>query len=149
MKFQRQAQILELIKNFDVETQEDLTLRLRLLGYIATQATISRDIKELRLIKTLSSTGKYKYAVSGSVEPTFIIRLNNIFRECVVSIDCAQNIVVVKTLPGLGSAAASAVDAMNISEIVGSLAGDDTVFIVMRNNENAISFSKTANDLLK
>ena len=103
MKFQRQAKILDLIDRFEIETQEDLTAHLRALGYNTTQATISRDIKELRLIKTLSSeTGKYKYTSSNAgAADSFTTRLRNIFRECVTDIDAAQNMVVIKTLPGL------------------------------------------------
>ena len=114
MKFQRQAKILDLIDRFEIETQEDLTAHLRALGYNTTQATISRDIKELRLIKTLSSeTGKYKYTSSNAgAADSFTTRLRNIFRECVTDIDAAQNMVVIKTLPGLGQAAAMAIDAM-------------------------------------
>ena len=104
MKFQRQAKILELIDRFEIETQEELTDHLRAVGYSTTQATVSRDIKELRLIKSLSTeTGKYKYTVAAAgAEDSFTTRLRNIFRECVTDIDAAQNMVVIKTLPGLG-----------------------------------------------
>lgn len=151
MKFQRQAKILDLIDRFEIETQEDLTAHLRALGYNTTQATISRDIKELRLIKTLSSeTGKYKYTSSnaGAVD-SFTTRLRNIFRECVTDIDAAQNMVVIKTLPGLGQAAAMAIDAMRAPDVVGTLGGDDTVFAVMRDNDSAQKFCKQARDILK
>ncbi len=146
MKFQRQAKILDLIGRFEIETQEELTDHLRALGYNTTQATVSRDIKELRLIKALSAeTGKYKYSVADS----FTTRLRNIFRECVTGIDAAQNMVVIKTLPGLGQAAAMAIDAMRASDVVGTLGGDDTVFVVMRNNDAADRFRKQAHDILK
>ena len=151
MKFQRQAKILDLIDRFEIETQEDLTAHLRALGYNTTQATISRDIKELRLIKTLSSeTGKYKYTSSNAgAEDSFTTRLRNIFRECVTDIDAAQNMVVIKTLPGLGQAAAMAIDAMRAPDVVGTLGGDDTVFAVMRDNDSAQKFCKQARDILK
>ena len=151
MKFQRQAKILDLIDRFEIETQEDLTAHLRALGYNTTQATISRDIKELRLIKTLSSeTGKYKYAAAATgAADSFTTRLRNIFRECVTSIDAAQNMVVIKTLPGLGQAAAMAIDAMRAPDVVGTLGGDDTVFAVMRDNDSAQKFCKQARDILK
>ena len=151
MKFQRQAKILDLIDRFEIETQEDLTAHLRALGYNTTQATISRDIKELRLIKTLSSeTGKYKYTSSnaGAVD-SFTTRLRNLFRECVTDIDAAQNMVVIKTLPGLGQAAAMAIDAMRAPDVVGTLGGDDTVFAVMRDNDSAQKFCTQARDILK
>lgn len=151
MKFQRQAKILELIDRFEIETQEDLTDHLRALGYNTTQATVSRDIKELRLIKSLSAeTGKYKYTAAGAgAADSFTTRLRNIFRECVTEINAAQNMVVIKTLPGLGQAAAMAIDAMRAPDVVGTLGGDDTVFAVMRDNESAARFCRQAQDILK
>ena len=151
MKFQRQAKILDLIDRLEIETQEELTDHLRALGYNTTQATVSRDIKELRLIKSLSSeTGKYKYtAATAGAADSFTTRLRNIFRECVTEIDAAQNMVVIKTLPGLGQAAAMAIDAMRASDVVGTLGGDDTVFAVMRDNESATRFCQQARDILK
>lgn len=151
MKFQRQAKILELIDRFEIETQEDLTDHLRALGYTTTQATVSRDIKELRLIKTLSGqTGKYKYAAAATgAADSFTTRLRNIFRECVTDIQAAQNMVVIKTLPGLGQAAAMAIDAMRAPEVIGTLGGDDTVFAVMKDSESAAQFSEAARDILK
>ena len=147
MKFQRQAKILDLIDRFDIETQEELTDHLRALGYSTTQATVSRDIKELRLIKTLSAeTGKYKYSAAAA---SFTTRLRNIFRECVTEINAAQNMVVIKTLPGLGQAAAMAIDAMRASDVIGTLGGDDTVFVVMRDNDSADRFCRQAHDILK
>lgn len=150
MKFQRQAKILDLIEHQEIETQEELSARLCDLGYDTTQATVSRDIKELRLVKTLSSDGKYYYTTSAKeAENSFSGRLRNIFRECVTSIDSAQNMVVIKTLPGLGSAAAIAIDSMRISQVVGTLAGDDTVFIVMRDTESALAMAEDTREILK
>lgn len=141
MKSQRQAKILEIIANKNVETQEQLLAELQAEGFRGTQATISRDIKELRIVKELTSLGNYRYTVSNSdIGSSFTTRLNTIFRECVISFDYAQNIIVVRTLPGLASAAGSAIDAMNLSAIVGSLAGDDTVMIVMRDTNAAAAF---------
>ena len=141
MKNQRQAKILEIIANKNVETQEQLLLALQAEGFRGTQATISRDIKELRIVKELTSFGNYRYTVSNSdIGSSFTTRLNTIFRECVISFDYAQNIIVVRTLPGLASAAGSAIDAMNLSSIVGSVAGDDTVMIVMRDTNAAATF---------
>ncbi len=150
MKFQRQAKILDLIDQFEIETQEELSEHLRDLGYTTTQATVSRDIKELRLIKILSSaTGKYRYAVATSeVENSFTNRLRNIFKECVTEISHAQNMVVIKTLPGLGQAAAMAIDAMRDKRVVGTLGGDDTVFIVMRDEAVASQFCAEAQKTL-
>ncbi len=150
MKFQRQSKILELIEHEPLETQEELSIKLREHGFETTQATVSRDIKELRLIKVLTSDGSYKYATAAA-EPdlTMMTRIHNIFRESVTSIDSAGNMVVIKTLPGLASAAGYAVDAMKNSAVVGSIAGDDTVFIVMRDEEKALAFCDDATKMLK
>ena len=150
MKFQRQAKILELIEHNEIETQEELSMRLRDLGDDTTQATVSRDIKDLRLIKILSPSGKYRYATSTQeAENSFVSRLQNIFRECVTGVDAAQNIVVIKTLPALASAAAMAIDAMRVPKVVGTISGDDTVFIVMRDNESALDFCEDTKNMLK
>lgn len=150
MKSQRQAKILEIISNKNVETQEQLLAALQEAGFRGTQATISRDIKELRIVKELTSLGTYRYATSSNeLSGTFSARLNTIFRECVVSFDYAQNIIVIRTLPGLASAAASAIDAMNMSAVVGSLAGDDTVMVVMRDMNTAATFCSEIRNLLK
>ena len=150
MKFQRQAKSLELIEHNEIETQEELSMRLRDLGYDTTQATVSRDIKDLRLIKILSPSGKYRYATSTQeAENSFVSRLQNIFRECVTGVDAAQNIVVIKTLPALASAAAMAIDAMRVPKVVGTISGDDTVFIVMRDNESALDFCEDTKNMLK
>ena len=141
MKLQRQSKILHLIEQYDIETQMELTERLNEFGFSATQATVSRDIKELRLVKTLAKNGKSKYAVSkGQAESGFSGKLLTIFREGVISYDRAQNIVVIKTMPGLASAACSALDGMHISDVVGTIAGDDTGFLVMRDNRGAENF---------
>ena len=149
MKSQRQAKILEIIANKSIETQEQLLSELQAEGFRGTQATISRDIKELRIVKELTSLGTYRYTISASdLGSSFSARLNTIFRECVISFDYAQNIVVLRTLPGLASAAGSAIDAMSLSTIVGSLAGDDTVMIVMRDSNSAAVFCGEMTSLL-
>ena len=149
MKSQRQAKILEIISNKNVETQEQLLAELQAAGFRGTQATVSRDIKELRIVKELTSLGNYRYTTSSNeLTGTFSARLNTIFRECVVSFDYAQNIIVIRTLPGLANAAASAIDAMNMSTVIGSLAGDDTVMIVMRDTNAAASFCGEIKNLL-
>ena len=149
MKRTRQAKIMEIISNKNVETQEQLLQELQNAGFRSTQATISRDIKELRIIKELTSFGTYRYTTSnGEVSTTFSSKLNTIFKECITTFDYAQNIIVIRTLPGLASAAASAIDAMNMSVVVGSLAGDDTVFIVMRDNNAAAAFCGEIHNLL-
>ena len=150
MKSQRQAKILEIISNKNIETQEQLLAELQSEGFRGTQATISRDIKELRIVKELTSLGTYRYTISSSdLGSSFSARLNTIFRECVISFDYAQNIIVVRTLPGLASAAGSAIDAMNLSLVVGTLAGDDTVMVVMRDNNAAAAFCGEIKNLIK
>ena len=150
MKSQRQAKIMEIISNRNVETQEQLLEELQNAGFRSTQATISRDIKELRIIKELTSFGTYRYTASSAESTgTFSSKLNTIFRECITSYDYAQNMIVIRTLPGLASAAASAIDAMNMSVVVGTIAGDDTVFIVMRDNNSAAAFCGEIQNLLK
>ncbi len=132
---------MEIISNQNVETQEQLQALLQSEGFRCTQATISRDIKEMRIVKELTSFGTYRYTTSaGEVTGGFSNRLNTIFRECVVSYDYAQNILVIRTLPGLASAAGSAIDAMNLSAVLGTLAGDDTVMVVMRDTNAAAAF---------
>lgn len=149
MKAQRQAKIMEIISTMNVETQEQLLTQLQEAGFRSTQATISRDIKELRIVKELTRFGTYRYAVATKEIPdTFSNRLNTIFRECVTGFDYAQNIIVIRTLPGLASAAASAIDAMNMSVVVGSLAGDDTVMVVMRDTNAAAAFCGEIKNLM-
>ncbi len=141
MKIQRQAKIMEIITTHNVETQEQLLEELENAGFRSTQATISRDIKELRIVKELTSFGTYRYTTSSNeLNGSFSSRLNTIFRECITGFDYAQNMVVIHTMPGLASAAASAIDAMNMSVILGTLAGDDTVFVVMKDTNAAAAF---------
>ena len=142
MKSQRQAKIIEIISNANVETQEQLLQALVDQGFNSTQATISRDIKELRIVKELTSLGTYRYCVpEKDAPPAMSDRLNTIFREGAISVDYAENIVVLHTLPGLANAAASALDAMKSSVVLGTLAGDDTVMVVMRDINAAAAFS--------
>ena len=149
MKSQRQAKIMEIISNQNVETQEQLLAELQNAGFRSTQATISRDIKELRIVKELTSFGTYRYsAATGEVGGTFSSKLNTIFRECITNYDYSQNMIVIHTIPGLASAAASALDAMNMSVVLGTIAGDDTVFIVMRDNNSAAAFCGEIKNLL-
>ena len=149
MKSKRQSKIMEIIAGRNVETQEQLLALLEEEGFRCTQATISRDIKELRIVKELTNLGSYRYTASaGEADGSFSARLNTIFRECVTSVDYAQNIIIIRTLPGLASAAASAIDAMGMNKVVGSLAGDDTVMVVMRDNNAAAAFCGEINTLI-
>lgn len=150
MKRTRQLEILNIIQTTDVENQEQLLTYLKERGITATQATISRDIKQLRLVKELSHSGTYRYVTSDRKNTaSSASRLRNIFKEGVTSVEVAQNIVVVKTMPGLASAACSALDGMEIQGMVGSLAGDDTGILIMRDNECAEAFSSEVHKLLK
>lgn len=149
MKTQRQAKIMEIISTRNVETQEQLLAALQQEGFRGTQATISRDIKDLRIVKELTSLGTYRYTTSSSeVSGSFSTKMNTIFRECVTGFDYAQNIIVIRTLPGLASAAGSAIDSMNLSLVVGTLAGDDTVMVVMRDNNAAAAFCGEIKNLI-
>lgn len=132
MKYNRHAKILEIIESFEIETQEELTNKLKEAGIDVTQATVSRDIKELRLIKTLTQDGKYKYEQRSNVDNILTNRLITIFTESFVFGDYANNIVIIKTLPGMAQASASAIDSLKWTEIIGTIAGDDTIMIVCR-----------------
>ena len=149
MKAKRQAKIMEIISTANVETQEQLLQELQEAGFSCTQATISRDIKELKIVKEMTNFGTYRYSITEK-EPgnPFSDRLNTIFRECVTSFDYAQNIVVLKTMPGLASAACSALDNMDITYMVGSLAGDDTAFLLMQDTESAAAFCEEIKEML-
>ncbi len=142
MKENRQRLIVEIITYNDIETQNQLLEALEAAGVTSTQATISRDIKELRLVKELSPRGTYRYALPGAESANHSDRLRSIFRECVVSVATARNIVVLKTLPGLANAACSAVEDMDVRDLVGTIAGDDTAFLAMRSDEGAERFCK-------
>ncbi|MBR1779805.1 MAG: arginine repressor [Oscillospiraceae bacterium] len=150
MKEKRQKAILKLIQEEDLEVQEELLERLHAMGFSCTQATISRDIKELHLVKERTKSGTYKYVVSvhrGRNE--LAQRLQTIFRESVISFDLAQNLIVLKTMPGLANAAAAALDSMEIPNMVGSIAGDDTAVLIMRTNANAEEFCNEIHLMLK
>lgn len=139
MKSERQSVILDIVESIEIETQYDLMKVLTERGIKSTQATISRDIKDLRLIKKKGLSGKYVYASPDRNESENVkIRLGKIFKESVVSFDIAQNIFVIRTLAGLASAASATIDSMEIDGVVGSLAGDDTVFLAMRDNSAAL-----------
>lgn len=148
MKTQRQKKILELIEKYDIETQGELTQMLKKSGYSATQATVSRDIKELRLIKVntdADSDVKYKYAqnnLSGEIDTRLGNKFKNILAETVTSVKHAVNIVVLKTYAGMAQGAGAVIDALDVATIVGSVAGDDTVIIIMASEDDAKDFSK-------
>ena len=150
MKADRQQAILRLIEQQELETQEQLLMELKRQGIACTQATISRDIKELRLVKEQCKDGRYKYVPSRQhTHYELADRLRTIFREGVTSFDLAQNIIVLKTMPGLANAAAAALDGMEIPDMVGSLAGDDTAILIMRTLEAAREFCDEIRQMVK
>jgi len=132
MKYNRHAKILEIIEKYEIETQDEIVEKLAEAGMEVTQATVSRDIKELKLIKVMTSEGKSKYALFNPDGTNVSSKLLTVFAESFVSSDYANNMVVVKTLPGMAQAAASAIDSLKWPEIVGTIAGDDTIMIVCR-----------------
>ncbi len=149
MKRSRQAEILNIVREKNVETQEQLLLELGERGFSATQATISRDIKELHLVKELSHGG-YRYAPpERRSDGSIASRLQNILKESIINVAVAQNIVVLRTMPGLASGACSALDTMEIAGMVGSLAGDDTAILIMHDNPLAKAFELELKQLIK
>jgi len=149
MKSARQSKILEIISSCDIETQNQLMEALGRDGVRSTQATVSRDIKELRLVKELSPEGRYRYVAASRDEVAdYDQRLRKIFRESVTSYACAQNIIVIKTLPGLASAACATLDSMSIVNLVGTIAGDDTAFLAMKDISSAEHFCRDIEDML-
>ena len=137
MKRQRHRMILEIIENQAIETQEALSEALRKYGFDVTQVTVSRDIKELRLFKVMGDDGVYRYAVAERSEQGLTERLRRVFAETVQSVDYACNQIVIKTLPGGAHAAAEMVDTMRWKEVVGTLAGDNTILVILRTVEDA------------
>lgn len=149
MKTSRQEKILSIIEREKIETQNQLLEALAREGVKSTQATLSRDIRDLHLVKELTPDGTYRYAAGGK-DGAFDhdTRLKKIFRECVVDYAVAQNLIVIKTLPGLANAACSTLDSMNIPHLVGSIAGDDTAFVAMKDNAAAEHFCTEIDKLL-
>jgi transcriptional regulator of arginine metabolism len=147
MKTRRQAKILEVIRSHDVETQEELSEYLEREGFVVTQATVSRDIRELKLTKIATEGGRQKYAVLAENESGMMEKYVRVLREGFLSIDMAQNLVVVKTVSGMAGAVCAAVDAMKMDKVVGSIAGDDTLLIVIRTEEDAVRIMNRLRDM--
>ena len=149
MKSMRQNMMMKIIRSKDIETQEELLETLRSCGFSATQATVSRDIKELRLIKSSTPDGRYRYAPLSETQSEYSYEiLRDIFKNSAVNVQSAQNIVVIKTLPGMASGACLALDSMPDQGIVGTLAGDDTAFVVMPDTQAANRMREKINDML-
>lgn len=145
MKLARQSKIIELIRNSDIETQEELARRLMECGFVVTQATVSRDIKELKLTKVQSDSGSSKYAILKEQETNFNDRFINVLMDGFDTMDKAQNMVVVRTLQGMAMAVAAAIDALGFNEVVGCIAGDDTIFLATRSETDAVQLMEKIN----
>ena len=149
MKLDRQNVIMEIITKQDIETQNQLLEALAARGVKSTQATLSQDIRDMRLIKELGPNGNYRYVMAASQDSTDLdARLKKIFKECVLSYDLAQNILVIKTLPGLAQAAGSTLDGMDIPGLVGTIAGDDTAFLALKDPDAAVKLYHKLEQLL-
>lgn len=149
MKSKRHTKILELIKDRDIETQEELAEALKSEGFDVTQATVSRDIKNLKLIKMQGTSGKYKYAVPSTDKSTMNDKLSNILINAVISAENVDKMVVVKTFTGGASAAAEAIDTLGFTQIAGTVAGDNTIFILVRTIEAAEEMVQKLNKLIR
>ena len=145
----RHAKILELIAEKEIETQEELCDELNQLNYVVTQATISRDIKDLHLFKVSGIEKKYRYAYINKNETEISPKMKNLFRECLVSMKAVQNLIVVKTLAGNGANAGTVFDKLNYSEVLGSVAGDDTLLVVCADSNAANMVVEKVNEFLK
>ena len=142
MKLERHSKIVELIGKYEIETQEELAERLKQAGYKVTQATVSRDIRELKLTKIAMDNGKQKYAVITDADSGMMEKYARVLREGFISMDLAKNIVVIKTVSGMAGAVCAAIDAMKFQEMVGSIAGDDTIICIIRDDEEAVKIMK-------
>ncbi len=149
MKSARQTMILELIDQYDIDTQDELATMLRSRGLKVTQATVSRDIKELRLIKVLSEDGAYKYATVDKAEADLKERFINIFAHSVISMAATGNLVVIKTITGTANAACEAIDSMRLDEVVGTLAGDNSIFVAVKDSVDTGELIKRFQAMLK
>lgn len=139
MKINRHAKIVELVNSRHIETQEELARYLKEAGFRATQATVSRDIRDLKLMKVPTDDGRQKYTVQRTVEAQISEKYVRVLKEGFLSMDMAQNILVIKTVSGMAMAVCAAVDSMKWSEVVGSIAGDDTIMCAIRSVEDTIA----------
>ncbi len=147
MKSERQKKILEMIEEFDIDTQEELIARLERAGYAATQATISRDIRELKLVKSMTPKGAYKYSRPGTRDMT-VPRFNSAVAGSIIHVDHAGNLVVIRTYPGMAQPVASCIDSIGSEEILGCVGGDDTVLVAIRHAEKSREMCDKIRDLL-
>ena len=148
MKRDRHAEIIRLIHEYDIGTQEELARRLNEEGYAVTQATVSRDIRALQLSKVTDEKGRVKYVLLKKTAPGSAEKLVRVLRDTFVSMDTADNLLVIKTVSGMAMAAAASIDAMHWPEIIGCIAGDDTIFCALRSKEEAARAKRRLQDLL-
>lgn len=149
LKTERHKEILRLIENNEIETQEELCKALNDESFVVTQATVSRDIRDLHLFKVAGVEKKYRYACLTKTEGEISEKMRNLFKTCVLKIEAAQNLIVVKTMTGNGANAGAVVDKFNMRGVVGSVAGDDTLLVVCHDNAAADDVAKRLSDLLK
>lgn len=149
MKTVRQVAILDIIEKQEIATQEELASSLNARGIRVTQATVSRDIKELRLLKVLTPSGKYKYATGDQADNNLTDRFIRMLAESLLSVSSANNLIVVKTLSGSANVAAEALDSMHWPEVLGTLAGDNTVLLIIRSNEETITVTSRIREMMK
>lgn len=149
MKERRHAKILELISKFSIDTQEELLRRLKEEGFDVTQATVSRDIKELRLVKSLSADGNYRYSVIQENRKDFSSKFYSLFSDSAVSVDYVRNIVVIKCLTGMANAVCASMDLIEWEDIAGTLAGDDTIFVLTREDASAERLAQELKKILR
>ena len=149
MKNERQARILEIISKHEIKTQEEITARLQSEGFKATQATVSRDLRELKLTKRMGSSGAYRYTSPGVYESSVSVKLNSTMLESITGVRYSMNNVVIKTYPGLAQAVASGIDALELDTVLGSVAGDDTLIIVTLDEECSAEISERLREMMK
>ena len=149
MKNSRHAKILDIINEYNIETQDELIARLCESGYDVTQATVSRDIKQLQLVKIATEDGRYKYSLPRRDDLASNAKFKSILKDTAISVQDAENIVVIKTYPGMANAAAAAVDALSGDSMLGCIAGDDTIFIVVKTDEDAINFTENLRSIIR
>ncbi len=149
LKSERHKEILRLIESREIETQEELCKALNDESYVVTQATVSRDIRDLHLFKVAGVEKKYRYASLNKSEGEVSEKMRNLFKTCVLKIEAAQNLIVIKTMTGNGANAGAVVDKFNMQGVVGSVAGDDTLLVVCHDNDTADAVTRRLSDLLK
>ncbi len=149
MKKNRQQKLIEIITRYEIETQDELIACLRENGYEVTQATVSRDIRELKIAKITTGRGTYRYVLPKQVTPGAGVKFSAALIDSITGVDHAQNLVVIKTYPGLASAVAGGIDRMNLRQVLGCVAGDDTIFVALRDSDCSETFAAQIHDLLR